>query len=187
MLDVFLQVMHIGLLGFFLSLILASAMNKLKHPARFRQALVAYELLPYSWALPTAKVVPYIELGVIVTAVLAFASKIPFVTSLLLFGMFAAYATFLAHATLTQKTLKDCGCSLNTPVAGVAPAQLLLRNVVLMMLVVVFYISSQTYSIAIGVWAMGIIFSLIIFITYSSIDGLLENHALLKNLRVRHD
>ena len=187
MLDVFLQVLQIGLLGFFLSLILASAVHKLKEPARFRQALVAYELLPQSWALSTAKVVPYIELGVITLAVIAFALGSPFITGLFILGLFAAYAAFLAYATLTKKTLEDCGCSLNISVADVAPARLLVRNLILMALVAAFYASSQSYSDAMSVWAMGIVFSLIIFITYSSIDGLLENHALLENLRVRHD
>jgi|TARA_R110002012_G_scaffold278789_1_gene466567 uncharacterized membrane protein YhaH (DUF805 family) len=187
MLDVLLQVLQIGLLGFFLSLILASAVHKLKEPARFRQAFVAYELLPHSWALPAAKVVPFIELGVTAVAIIAFTLVTPFITSVVIFSLFATYAAFLAHAALTNKKLEDCGCSLNSPVAEVEPARLLVRNLMLMALVAVFYFSFHSYSDSMAVWAMGIIFSLLIFITYNSIDGVMENHALLKNLRVRHD
>ncbi|MBU2979607.1 MauE/DoxX family redox-associated membrane protein [Alteromonas sp. C1M14] len=187
MLTVLLQVLEIGLLGFFLSLILASAVHKLKNPGRFRQALVAYELLPPPLALSTAKFVPGIEIGVVLAALLSYALGSPALTSVLFLLLFATYAVFLGYAAVMNKSLSDCGCSLNNTSAHVSPSKLVVRNLVLMSLVALFYAASASYGNSIAVWSTGLVFSLILFITYSSIDGLLENQALLKNLRVRHD
>ncbi|MEG3766504.1 MauE/DoxX family redox-associated membrane protein [Alteromonas sp. 14N.309.X.WAT.G.H12] len=187
MLTVFLQVLQIGLFGFFLSLILASSVHKLKNPGRFRQALVAYELLPAPLALTFAKFVPFIELGIVIAALITFAIATPVITTALLVMLFATYGVFLGYAALTQKSLNDCGCSLNNTEAGVAPAKLFVRNTILIALVALFYASSASYGDTLAVWITGIVFSLILFITYSSIDSLLENQALLKNLRFRHD
>ena len=180
MLSSLLQVVHIGVLGFLLSLVLASAHHKLRAPGQFRQALVGYELLPGNLALTLAGIVPFVEISVIAVAVLAFALQATAVTTLMLSGLLLTYAAFLSFAMLT-------GCSLNGSDANVKPAVLVIRNLALLALVAVFHLTQQVSTGTLSEWLMGITFSLLLFISYSSIDGLLENHALLKNLRLRHD
>lgn len=187
MLSSLLQVVHIGILGFLLSLVLASANHKLRAPGQFRQALVGYELLPGNLALKLAGTVPFVEIGIIVGAIIAFALQATAVTTLLLGGLLITYAAFLGFAVLTGRSLADCGCSLNGSEPSVKPGVLVMRNLVLLAMVAVFHLTQQASTGTLTEWLMGITFSLLLFITYSSIDGLLENHALLKNLRLRHD
>ena len=187
MLSSLLQVVHIGVLGFLLSLVLASANHKLRAPGQFRRALVGYEMLPGNLALTLAGIVPFVEISVISVAVIAFALQATAVTTLLLGGLLLTYAAFLGFAMLTGRSLADCGCSLNGGEASVKPAILVMRNLALLALVAVFHLTQQASTGTLSEWLMGITFSLLLFITYSSIDGLLENHALLKNLRLRHD
>ena len=182
-----LQIMHIGILVFLLSLFLASASHKLRAPGHFREALVNYQLLPNNLALKLAAVVPFIEIGIVVCAVVAFAMHVTILTTALLGALLLTYLVFLVYAVISGGSLVNCGCSLNGSDANVKPLVLVARNIALFSLLVVFQLSQPSTTGTMSEWLVGITFSLLLFITYSSVDGLLENHALLKNLRLRHD
>ncbi len=187
MLSSLVHIVHVGILGFLLSLILASAAHKLRAPGQFRQALISYELLPSGLARKLAGVVPYIEIGVIALAVTTFSLQATAVTTLLFGGLLLTYVAFLSFAMFRGLSLKDCGCTVNGGEASVKPSILVIRDLVLLVLVAIFHLTHQATNGMLSEWLMGITLSLLLFITYSSVDGLLENHALLKNLRLRHD
>lgn len=187
MMTTLLNISHIALFGFLLSLVLVTAVHKLSHPGQFRQAFVEYEIFPATMALSLAGVVGWIELAIVVLALAAFAAGMVTVTTVLLFGLFSLYTGMLLFAAITKGSLANCGCSLNASNALVKPGVLVARNSVLLLLVATFYLSRTDTHGTLTEWLTGIVISFFLFVCYSAFDALLENQALLNNLRLKHD
>ena len=187
MMTTLFTIIHIALFGFLLSLVLVTAVHKLSHPGQFRQAFVEYEIVPATMALSLAGIVGWVELTVVALALVGFAIGMVPRTATLLFGLFSIYTGMLLFAAVTKGSLANCGCSLNTSNTPVKPGALVARNSVLLILVSTFYLSSTDTHGTLTEWLTGIVISFFLFICYSAFDALLENQALLNNLRLKHD
>ncbi|MEP1385519.1 MAG: MauE/DoxX family redox-associated membrane protein [Paraglaciecola sp.] len=183
----FLNIINLASFSFLLTLVLVTAVHKIKQPHKFKKILLDYEALPIQLTLKLAKVVPFIEFGVIATAIIAFALSLPLVSFTVLLVLYGAYTGIILFALLKKRSLLDCGCSMSTSEVAVHPSYLFVRNLVLMLLVGVYYISAQQTPITLGQWLVGLAISCFLLIAYSSLEGLVENQSLINKLKVKHD
>mgnify|MGYP003675791552 FL=1 len=183
----FLSILHYGVFGFLLSLILAAAVHKLNAPANFQRSLQSYDFLPSKLASSFAKFVPWLEITVIAAAIVCYAMRQIELSFLLLFTLFTSYSAMISTLVFQKRTLVDCGCSLFDSNVLIAPKTLLMRNIALIILCCVFYLTTQQTTGSPSEWLFGLTFSCFLFVIYSSVDLLLENHVLLSKLRLKHD
>jgi hypothetical protein len=187
MLASLLNIIHFGTFGFLLSLLLVTAMHKISAPRKFQQTLASYDVLPQKLAVKLAKYVPWFEISIIVAAISAYALDQHSVSFVLLLSLFALYTSMIAKLVIKKQALVDCGCSLFNTNVEVPPSTLLKRNLGLITLCVIFYATGHQIAENSTEWLFGLAFSCFLFITYSSLDLLLENHVQLSTLRPNHD
>ncbi|WP_133471437.1 MauE/DoxX family redox-associated membrane protein [Paraglaciecola marina] len=182
-----LNIINLASISFLLTLVLVTAVHKIKQPHKFKKILLDYEILPVQLTLKLAKLVPFVELGVIATTIIAFALSLPLVSFSVLLVLYGAYTGIILFAWLKKRSLLDCGCSMSTSVVAVSPKYLLVRNLALMLLVGVYYVTAQQTAFTLGQWLVGLAISCFVFIAYSSLEGLVENQSLINKLKVKHD
>jgi hypothetical protein len=124
---------------------------------------------------------------VIAVAIIAFASSQPLVCFSVLLVLYGAYTGMILFALLKKRSLADCGCSMSQTAVEVPPRYLLMRNLALILLLGVYYVTAQHTAITLGQWLVGLAISCFLFIAYSSLEGLVENQSLINKLKVKHD
>ena len=161
------------------AVILASAAtHKLRAPARFRDQVKAYQLLPKVLLKPFARLLPLLEVA------LAFALLVPASRSLAALGaalLLAAYAGAIGLNLWRGRRDIDCGCTGPDQSQPIRP-QLLLRNAVLVALALVATLTPGARELGAFDGFVVIAAAAVALLIYAAADGLLANSPRLLKL-----
>lgn len=181
------SVLFVGIYSFLLSIVLVSAVHKLRQPIPFRHSFINYQLFPEKIAGKLAATVAWVEIALVLMSV-ALLSLSHFAFSVLLVGIiYAVYLLMILYAALNKRTQLDCGCSLNSSTTELPVRYLLLRNMGLLALAVTNWLIAPIIPGSAAEWILGLATSCSFFVFYNSLEGLVENSVLIKKLKVSYD
>ncbi|MEM1154782.1 MAG: MauE/DoxX family redox-associated membrane protein [Pseudomonadota bacterium] len=174
-----LTVAAIAIKAFFSAYLLFAAAHKLVDQARFEQTLEDYQLLP-PWALaPAAKLLPYIEVLIVLLIVWPATAA----TGLLLCtGLMTVYLLAMMSTLLRHIQLQDCGCGGIGAQATVGRWHLMRNAAFVLLSVVGATLSGFTQSISLAGVITGALVGGIFTLLCLSLEGLHSNDRILQGI-----
>jgi hypothetical protein len=133
-----------------------AALHKLRSPARFKQVLGSYAILPAAGLAPASIIIPLFELCL---AVCLLVPRLQPTGALLASALLCLYAGVIAVTLLRGRVLRDCGCSFGAtaqaPSAALALRNLLLALIPLQVLLPPTARALGLYDLVVGLFIIG--------------------------------
>ncbi|MCE2026741.1 MauE/DoxX family redox-associated membrane protein [Sessilibacter corallicola] len=181
----FSLLVNVSIFVFLVSVFLLSAYHKIQASQSFYEALLAFRVVPVSFALPLSKMIPWLEGAVVVLSIITALFFSVLYSGVLLLAVLSLYTAILFSAKVRNLTLDDCGCSFTQSKSEVSINLLMVRNSLLLAGALLLCINPQELTQApLLVWCVGVVFSGFLVVSYFSFDLLISNYSLLKKLRV---